>query len=72
VHKPLGQVQGADPEKSKEMKTRLSKSNFGMGKANVSYFTTNKVSHSPMKADYFTKDQRKEKADVNHKTNFIS
>lgn len=43
-----------------------------MGKANVGYFTTNKVNHSPMTGAYFDKSQRKEKADINSKTNFIS
>ena len=43
-----------------------------MGKANVGYFTTNKSVHQPVVSDYFTKDQRKEKADINSKTNFIA
>ena len=43
-----------------------------MGAATVGYHTTNKTAHSPMKGDYFTKDQRNIKKNENNKTNFIS
>ena len=54
------------------MQKMLTQTNFGMGNANVSYYTTNKTQHSPMKGEYFTKDQRNEKKNINNKTNFIS
>jgi len=43
-----------------------------MGDAKVGYHTTNQTNHSPMKSDYFTKDQRNEKKNINNKTNFIA
>lgn len=55
------------------MKQKLTQTNFGMGETKVvSYFTTNKTHHSPMKGEYFTHDQRREKKNLNSMTNFIA
>lgn len=72
VHKPLTDTSPIDAQARNEQRKKLTQSNFGMGKANVGYYTTNKLSHGAMSGEYFSKTQRKEKADINSKTNFIA
>lgn len=43
VHKPLVDAAPIDSQARNEQRKKLTQSNFGMGKANVGYFTTNKL-----------------------------
>ena len=43
VHKELNDAEPIDPQARNEQRKKLTQSNFGMGKASVGYYTTNKL-----------------------------
>jgi hypothetical protein len=60
-----------DKTKLAEQKRKLTQTNFNMGRNALSYNTTTDSNHPPKSGQYFSKEERKQKADTNYITNFI-